>query len=196
MLKDIGMPREQCNERSALTLLALLDLKPKMPWSHATAPLRGITPMMDFFREFYGKDYAPNSRETVRRQTVHQFLDAGLIVANPDQPDRPTNSGKNVYQIEASALELIRTYGTKQWPEKLKRYLVVVKPLKEKYARERAMQLVPVTIAAGKTISLTPGGQNTLIKKIIDDFSPRFTPGGRVVYVGDTGDKWAYFDEE
>jgi adenine-specific DNA-methyltransferase len=155
VLKDVGMPREQCNERSALTLLALLDLKPNTPWSKAKAPLRGITPMMEFFKEFYGKEYAPNSRETVRRQTVHQFLDAGLIVANPDQPDRPTNSGKNVYQIEASALELMRAYGTKQWPEKLKRYLAVVKPLKERYAREREMQLLPVAIAEGKTISLT-----------------------------------------
>ncbi len=97
VLQQLGFPREQLNERSALTLLALLDLAPETPWAEARAPLRGITPMMEFMRDRYGKAYKPNTRETVRRQSVHQFLDAGLIVANPDQPDRPTNSPRAVY---------------------------------------------------------------------------------------------------
>lgn len=92
ILKALDFPRQQQNERSALTLLALLDLKPEDPWSSASNPLRGITQMMDFFAERYGKRYAPNSRETVRRQTVHQFRQAGMILENPDHPARPTNS--------------------------------------------------------------------------------------------------------
>jgi hypothetical protein len=58
----------------------------------------GITEMMDFFRDFYGIRYAPNTRETVRRQTVHQFMQVGLAVANPDNPSRPINSPKTKYQ--------------------------------------------------------------------------------------------------
>jgi len=34
----------------------------------------------------------------------------------------------------------------------------------------------------------------SVVKKIIQDFCPIFTPGGRVIYVGDTQKKWAYFD--
>src|SRR5438067_630051 len=92
ILKDLGLPRAQQNERSALTLLALLDLKPDMPWAQASNPSRGITPMMEFFATYYRRAYKPNTRETVRRQTVHQFREAGLIVDNPDKPDRPVNS--------------------------------------------------------------------------------------------------------
>jgi type II restriction enzyme len=33
-----------------------------------------------------------------------------------------------------------------------------------------------------------------LVKKIIDDFCPLFTPAGRVIYVGDAETKWGYFD--
>lgn len=44
ILKDIGMPRAQKNERSALTLLSLLDLRPETPWAEAKAPLMEITP--------------------------------------------------------------------------------------------------------------------------------------------------------
>ncbi len=71
ILIAFGLPRAQLNERSALCLLALADIKPKTPWSKASNPLIGITPMMDWFREHYGKEYAPNSRETIRRQTMH-----------------------------------------------------------------------------------------------------------------------------
>lgn len=112
IMRSLGLPRAQQNERSALTLLALLDLTPEKPWSTAGNPLRGITPVMEFFAQFYGKLYKPNTRETVRRQTVHQFLDAGIVLVNPDEPERPINSPKAVYQIEQAALELVRTYGT------------------------------------------------------------------------------------
>ncbi|MDO8794248.1 MAG: hypothetical protein Q7J25_06480, partial [Vicinamibacterales bacterium] len=108
-------PRQQINERSALTLVALLDVKPRTPWAKARDPLVGITPMMEFFAQHYGKQYKPNTRETVRRQTVHQFLDAGLVVINPDQSTRPTNSPNSVYQIEAGALALIRAFSTPKW---------------------------------------------------------------------------------
>ncbi|WP_373462071.1 MULTISPECIES: hypothetical protein [unclassified Calothrix] len=115
MLVELGLPKAQLNEGSALTLLALLDLKPNDPWSAATYPLMVITPIMEFMSQHYGKSYKPNTRETVRRQTVHQFLDAALIITNPDAPERPINSPKTVYQIEETVLELLRNYKTNKW---------------------------------------------------------------------------------
>lgn len=110
---SLGLPRAQQNERSALCLLALLDLTPGKRWAKARNPLIGITPIMDWAREHYQRNYAPNTRETVRRQTMHQFVDAGLALYNPDKPDRPVNSPKAVYQIEPAALALLRTFGTR-----------------------------------------------------------------------------------
>jgi len=196
VLRELGFPRQQLNERSALTLLSLLDLKPNGPWVDAIAPLMGITPMMEFFADHYGRRYAPNTRETVRRQTIHQFVQAGLAVPNPDKPSRPTNSPKAVYQIDPSALKLLRTFGTPEWSARLLVYLASVDTLKRLYAREREATRIPVILQNGAKIQLSPGGQNVLIKKILDDFCPLFTPGGRVMYVGDTGQKWAYFDRE
>ncbi len=112
ILKSLGFPAAQQNERSALTLLALLDMRAETAWREAAAPLRGVTQMMDFFAETYGKQYKPNTRESVRRQTIHQFLEAGMILINPDEPTRPINSGKTVYQIEPAALELLRAFGS------------------------------------------------------------------------------------
>jgi hypothetical protein len=68
---SLGLPRAQQNERSALCLLALLNLTPGKAWADAENPLVGITPIMDWAREHYGKEYAPNTRETFRRQSMH-----------------------------------------------------------------------------------------------------------------------------
>lgn len=194
ILTLLGFPRAQLNERSALTLLALLDLKPTDSWQLASSPLMGITPMMDFMAQHYGKTYKPNTRETVRRQTVHQFLDAALIVANPDNLSRPINSPKTVYHIEDSALELLRTYGTEEWEKSISTYLASVETLKKQYAQEPEMSRIPIVIK-GEIKTLSPGGQNILIEKILNDFAPRFTPSGKLIYIGDTDEKFAHFDE-
>lgn len=194
MLQDLGFPAAQQDERSALTLLALLNISPKTPWSAASNPLMGITPMMDFFSEQYGKNYAPNSRETVRRQTIHQFVDAGIALMNPDLPTRPTNSGKFVYQIEPSALELLRQYGSGEYKKALQVFLSTRETLKSKYAQARLVRRIPLTLAPGKNISLSPGGQNILVAKVLREFCSIFILAGVPVYVGDTDQKWAYFD--
>ncbi len=158
--------------------------------------MRGITPIMDFMAERYGKKYKPNTRETVRRFTVHQFIDAGLLIVNPDKRERPPNSPRTVYEVEPSALELLKTYGTKEWEKSLRTYLASIETLKKRYAQEREMVRIPIRIAEGVTITLSPGGQNVLVEQIISEFAPRFTPGGRLLYVGDTDDKFAHFDRE
>lgn len=196
VLADFGMPRQQQNERSALCLLALLNLTPNKPWKDAEAPLMGITPIMDWARQRYHKKYAPNTRETVRRQTMHQFVQASIALYNPDRPDRPVNSPHAVYQIEPNCLAVLRAFGTKSYQTKLAEFLARRGTLADKYAKRRAMKLVPVTIAGGQEIKLSPGQHSELIRAIVEQFAPHFVPGGRLVYVGDTGDKWGYFDKQ
>jgi hypothetical protein len=195
ILMALGLPKEQRNERAALTLLALVDLTPTKAWSAAESPMMGVTPIMEFAAQHYRKKWAPNTRETIRRFTLHQFEQAGLVVANPDEPGRPTNSPNYCYQIEPRALEAIRSFGTADWADTLRRYLVDVRTLAQRYAQARSMRCIPLTLTAGVAIELSPGGQNALVRQIIDEFCPRFTPGARPLYVGDTKQKWAYFDE-
>jgi hypothetical protein len=194
ILTALGMPRAQQNERSALCLLALLDLRPDHKWAKAQNPLMGITPIMDWIRDHYNKTYKPNTRETVRRQTVHQFVDAGIALYNPDKPGRPVNSPAAVYQIEPAALALLRNFGTKAWRADLTAYLAKRQTLAAQYAREREQTLIPVEIAPGKKITLSPGEHSELIRAIIENFGARFVPGGVLIYAGDTGEKWGYFD--
>lgn len=196
ILRELGLPKAQQNERSALCLLALLDVTPERTWSSAGSPLLGITPIMDWAREHYGKDYAPNTRETVRRQTVHQFVQAGLAVYNPDEPSRPVNSPKAVYQVGPEALALLRTYGTSQWAKALESYRATHKGLADQYAAYRSVGTVPVQIREQAAVVLTPGEHSQLIRAVVEQFAPRFAPGSTLIYVGDTGNKWGYFDHQ
>lgn len=187
---------KQRNETAAYTLLALLDLQPDASWGAAQAPLRGITPIIDFIAKAYGVRYAPNTRETVRDDAVKFFVEAGLLLRNPDDPHCPTNSGRTVYQIEPSALALLRKVGTRDWPIALKAYLVSRECLKDEMARTRHLARVPVTLPDGSRVALSPGGQNPLIKAIIEHFCPIFTPGGVVIYIGDTENKFVHLEAE
>ncbi len=147
----------------------------------------GITEMMRAFHLRFGRTYAPNTRETVRRHTVHQFIQLGLVVANPDDPSRPVNSPANRYQAVPTLVALARTYGTRAWKARLAAFVQGTKTLSRLRSKERAMRLVPVNLPHGGTLMLTPGGQNQLLKKVVEEFCPRFTPGGVLVYLGDAG---------
>lgn len=196
ILAILGLPRPQQNERSALSLLAILNLTPEKSWHQAENPLIGITPIMDWIRQHYQKDYAPNTRETIRRQTMHQFVSAGIALYNPDDPLRPVNSPKAVYQIESLTLDLLYSFETDAWETKLENYFSQRQSLSTRYARERDLNRIPIKLSQKEQITLTPGSHSELIKAILEEFGSRFVPGGILIYVGDTGNKWGYFDQE
>lgn len=195
IIELFGLPKAQQNERSALGLLALLGMTPSSKWSDANNPLIGITPIMTWIADHYEKVYAPNTRETIRRQTMHQFCDAGIALYNPDQPDRPVNSPRAVYQIEPSALAVIQAFGTDAWDKLLQAYLANNVTLISQYAKEREQNLIAVQTSDGLPLTLTLGEHNELLRDIIESFAPRFAPGSLLIYVGDTGAKLGFFDE-
>ncbi len=194
VLEALGLPQAQQNERSALCLLALLSLPPARPWQDAESPLLGVTPIMDWSRQHYAADYKPNTRETFRRQTIHQFVAAGIAQYNPDNASRPVNSPKAVYQITPEALVAMRTFGTENWMDALAEFLASNGSLAARYAGARQLARVPVRLSNGNVVDLSPGEHSELIRAVIEEFAPRFAPASSLIYVGDTGDKWGYFD--
>lgn len=195
-LRLVNFDPERYNERSALVLLALLDLFPDRPWSAAETPLLRTVQIIDWLRDHYEKSYAPNTRETIRRFSLHQFAEAALVVQNPDQPDRPVNSPNTCYQVSPAAVQLARRYGTPEFEQELRQYLVALPGLQAAYARARDLQRIPATMPGGAVATLSAGGQNVLLKQMIEDFCGYFTPGGQVLYVGDADEKWMIFAED
>lgn len=196
ILKELGMPSEQLNNRTAICLLALLDLSPDKNWTQSLNPIVGIRGILDFARTKLNINYAENTRESIRKYSVKQLVEAGVVIPNPDAPGRAVNSSKNCYQVEKLALSLFKKYGNSEWNTSLADYLTKRPALAKAFAKHREMNRLPIKIKEGLEIKISPGEHSDLIKAIIEEFSERFIPGGELVYVGDTGEKWGYFDNE
>ncbi len=68
--------------------------------------------------------------------------------------------------------------------------------LARRLAQEREMEKVPVKLTDGRVLRFSPGRHNELQKAVIEQFLPRFAPGARVLYVGDSADKYLVKDSE
>lgn len=189
IIRSLGLPKAQQNERSCLTLLALAGLSENTPWAKTQRPLLRIWDIMAWMKDKYGKEYAPNSRETVRRQTVHQFEQARIIDRNPDDPARPTNSGDTKYQLTEEAAKVLRTFDKGDFSRNCDQFIQRHGSLTEAYQRARELHKVPVTLPDGKKVELSPGVHNELQRLIVEHFASRFAPGSLVLYLGDTAEK-------
>ncbi len=196
ILKTLGLPKAQQNERSGLTLLALLDLKENSPWSASKSRSIRIHDILIFIQKCYGKQYAENTRETIRRQSLHQFEQAGIVIRNPDDPMRPTNSPNTVYAIEHNTLNVIRNYGTSKWKKAVEGWVARKGKLIEKYEKRRKRHSISVNLPEGTLVRLSPGKHNKLQDQIIAEFRVRFCPKALTAYVGDTARKLLHIDED
>jgi type II restriction enzyme len=192
------MPRGQRNTRTALVLLSMCGLIPSRTWSEAAQNALGIRESMDWMVEHYpdikkGRNdptrYAENTRESVRRQSVHQLVAAGVLEANFDDPSRPVNSGDYSYRSTAIAIDLFRSYGSTSWDDALGSFYRALGALRERWAAERTFHRVPLELD-GELVTLSAGKHSDVIAATVTDFAPIFAPSARVVYLGDTGQKW------
>lgn len=78
----------------------------------------------------------------------------------------------------------------------MQKYLDNSPSLIAKYAAERELSRLPVRLPDGAEINLKSGGQNHLIKSMIEDFCGYFAQGAEILYVGDAGSKLAIFEED
>ncbi|NCA77014.1 MAG: restriction endonuclease [Alphaproteobacteria bacterium] len=205
LLEAMGLPERQQNVRSALTLLALCNLTENETWKNAKAVSMSVVGnkenaryegVMRFIAEHYNKQYAENSRETFRRQTLHQFVQAGIVIHNPEQPMLPTNSKDNHYRLSPEALRLIRAFDTRYWNKELKYFKENVGLLRDKYYKRRELRKIPVRLKDGTELSFSPGKHNEVQIAVITEFASRFAPGSELLYVGDTSRKNLYLDNK
>ncbi len=195
VLAALQVPKAQQTALSASVLLALCRLRPDAKWQEARRESVTLTKgIMDYVRQEYNRADAPNSRETFRRQVLHQFVQAGIAEYNPDNPSLPTNSPNAHYAITLNALAAVQTYGTDAWQDALTEFLQQQPGLIAQYQRARQFNRVPVRLPDGTTLHLSPGKHNQLQAAIIAEFAPRFAPGARLLYLGDTTQKMLVVD--
>ena len=180
-LLKIGMPEQQQTDISAYALLTLTHLTPNSEWQTASNEWIRIHDVLGFTAEHYGKEYAENTRETIRKNCMHQFRDGALIEDN----GKATNSPNYRYRLTDETLYVIQSYGTADFAKRLKAYHDKYEKLVDKYASKKRMEMMPVYIN-GQALKFSPGKHNELQRAIIEEFAPRFAPHSDCLYVGDT----------
>ncbi len=195
ILKMMGLPKAQQNEISALTLLVLAQLSEENSWSNAKRQSLGIHEIMGEMARRYDRKYAENTRETIRRQVIHQFVQAGIAVRNPDEPTLPTNSPRTHYALSAEAIRTIRAYGTDTWQDAVATFITSKGALLELYQKQQDQHKIPLILENGEEYHLSPGKHNELQAAIVEEFGPRFAPGARLLYLGDTAQKTLILDK-
>ncbi|MDO9323472.1 MAG: BsuBI/PstI family type II restriction endonuclease, partial [Methanoregula sp.] len=195
ILTLMGIPKAQQNDRSALTLLAVLDVKKKTPWKSAKERPIIIHDIMGFIKENYAITYAENSRETIRRQTLHQFEQAGIVIRNRDDPKLSTNSPKNNYTITPEALLVIQAFKTPGFDAELDHFTASHGKLIEKYAGRKHEHDLTIKLNE-EILTLTAGAHNELQIAILRNLYPRFFPTAELLYLGDAANKMLKVNEK
>ncbi len=192
ILQSLGLPDAQSNEMSALTLLALCNIKENDSWSDAKITQLGISKgIMKFISDNYSRAYAPNTRETFRKNVLHQLVQAKIVDYNPEQPELAVNSPKAHYAISSEVLPVINSYGTRKWRKQLLLFTGNAGKLKEVYNKKR--EDVHITVELDGIIkNLSPGKHNEIQVKTLEEFVPRFIQNVELLYLGDTADKSFY----
>src|SRR2546426_9820243 len=196
VLRALGLPNDQQNEISSLTLIVLSGLKPSSNWQDAAPQALKIHDMMAAMKSVWGKEYAENTRETVRRQVLHQFEQARVVDRNPNDTTLATNSPRTHYALTEQALGVIRARGTATFPSKVQEFKAKFGSLVQEYKKERASNRIPVELPEGIRLLLSPGAHNTLQKNFIEGFCSVYAPDAKVIYLGDTAKKDLYKDKK
>lgn len=118
ILKVLGLDkRHYCStretDRSPWVLMALAGMSRNTSWKDVTNRQIGIDAIINFIAENYGYRYQPNSREGIRKNSLHDFLYHRLINQNEDAPNRATNSSDYNYSLTPEFLKVLKSFEKK-----------------------------------------------------------------------------------
>ena len=191
ILSSLDMPSAQQSDICCYTLLAMAAVTENSEWSAAGNEWIRIHDIIRFIGTEYKVQYAENSRETIRKQALHQFRNAAVIEDN----GMATNSPNYRYRITREAIGLIKTFGGNEWNFKLLAFKENHSSLIEIYSSKKVTKKLPIQVNE-KVMSFSTGKHNELQRLILVEFAPRFAPFTECLYIGDTEERDIHTDTE
>ncbi len=191
-----GTPRRL--ERIAIAFLAVADIKSVKDITNAKNLIDDkyalkTREVIDYVNQYFQEKISSGSYDDIRRKDLKLLVAAEIVLQS--SPNSATNDSTRGYGLNPVYCELLKDYGTNNWGEKVAQLMENIEPLSEKLKRNRQINLIPVLLPSGKELNFSPGVHNELQKAIIEDFLPRYGYGAKVLYVGDTSDKYLHLDQ-
>ena len=155
----------------------------------------GSRDIISLLNESWGEKISRGSYDEVRRSCVKYLVEAGILLKNPDDINRSTNSPASGYALSKEFKLLILAFNTKNWEKHRKNFLEVNGDLREKFSNPNSQKKINININS-KILNFTPGAHNELQKIIIEEFLTRFSKGLELIYVGDSNNRKLHLDSE
>ena len=191
------LPSERRKEKMAGACLATGQIKTS--FKEVKSVMNGVfmktRDIIEFENTYYGEHISAGSYDDIRRKDLRILVEEGLVINSSTLDQSATNNPNRGYALDAQFANLLKSYGTKKWDEKLAYFVEVHHQVSEELAQKRTRALIPITLPSGVSLELSSGEHNLLQKKVIEDFLPRWGMGAEVLYIGDTSDKYLYRDE-
>ncbi|WP_371409520.1 hypothetical protein OG423_08580 [Micromonospora zamorensis] len=198
LLQQLGLAKHHITKQAALALLVFAGVAPtEGGWAEARVRFLRIEEAMAEMRDVFpsipkGKrdprEYAPNTRESVRKKGIKPLLSVGVL--REQDPSLPTNDQNSRYGLTEPILPVLKSFGKPQTFEStLAHFRNIAPQLVDELEAQRLTHRVCLEIE-GKKVTLSPGEHSRLIGEVVSSFAPRFVPGAKVLYMGDTGRKW------
>lgn len=201
ILDSLGIPIKDKSprklERMALSFLALCDVKSSHEWQLAKSlndsHFLKTRDVIDFINNHFDENLSRGSYDDIRRKDLKHPILAGIVVSA--FPESARNDPKRAWAISQDFIDLIRSYNTNDWDEKLNLFMENKRTLRDQLAGSRKIPKIPITLPSGISLELGLGEHNQLQKNIIEEFLPRFGYGARVIYIGDAENKFLHYDQ-
>lgn len=201
ILRELGIPIDTLTAKRkqhvARAFLALGAIKPSSSWSEfKNAEVHYLTTkqILAFGRLHWGEVRSDGSYDDVRRQDLKWLTLSDIAIPAANKPNATTNDGTRGFGIHKAVALVVRRFETKSWNKSIKQFQNEWVLLSKQLARERELNLLPVTLPSGKVIKFKPDPHNQLQKTVIEQFLPRFGYGAEVLYVGDAAEKHKHKD--
>jgi len=203
ILNSMGIPfdgmSERRLERMGMVFLAVVDVKRSRNWPDAKQSGDGWAPqtrqIIEYINTNFEEDVSSGSYDDIRRKDLKLATVAGIIERSANDPKAATNNPTRGYALNPEFSYIIRSYGKAGWDEDIDELLVETGALKDRLSSVRDLDKVNVKLPDGKSLHFSHGLHNNLQKAVIEEFLPRYGFGAKVLYVGDTADKFLLCDK-
>jgi len=202
ILENLGIPVDGTPrrlERMALAFLAVADIKSVKEIGQAKDLTKDgyalkTRAIIEYINKNFQENISSGSYDDIRRKDLKLLVFGGIVLQS--SPNSATNDSTRGYGLNLFYANLIRQYSSKEWQKIVKSTLKDVEPIAERLKRKRKIKKVPVILPSGKKLKFSLGLHNDLQKAIIEEFLPRYGYNSKVLYVGDTADKYLHLDKK
>ena len=161
VLRDLT---SRAQERAALCLLGVAQIPTDADWSDAKSFLddKSVRAMrsreiLSFRNEHYQEGLLSGSYDDVRRKDLALLVAAGLVTPSARDAAADTNDGTRGYAVTLEGIQLLRAFRTQGWELALINFRQSQGSIRDRLAKARDMQKVPVTLPDGTDLRLSPG---------------------------------------